>query len=52
MNPDLKAFLDEYEAFIDKYVAFMKKYKADSTNPSLIADYSDMLQKEMAEAVQ
>lgn len=47
VNPDLKAFLDEYEAFVDKYVAFMKKYKADSTNPSLIADYSDMLQKEM-----
>lgn len=47
VNPDLKAFLDEYEAFVDKYVAFMKKYEADSANPSLIADYGDMLQQEM-----
>ena len=23
VNPDLKAFLDEYEAFVDKYVAFI-----------------------------
>lgn len=44
VDPDLKAFLDEYEDFIDEYVDFMKKYQSDSNNVVLMMkEYGDMM---------
>ncbi len=46
VDPDLKAFLDNYEDFTDEYVDFMKKYQADPTNAiSMLAEYADMMQE-------
>lgn len=45
VDPDLKAFLDEYEDFVDKYVEFMKKYQKNSTDPDMAADYVELLKK-------
>lgn len=45
VDPELKAFLDEYEAVMNEYVDFMKKYtKAD--NPiGMLADYTKILKQ-------
>lgn len=43
VNPELKAFLDEYEAFMDKYVEFMQKYKNSTDTLSMLAEYADMM---------
>lgn len=32
VDPDLKAFLDDYEEFMDEYIDFMKKYNSDPGN--------------------
>lgn len=45
VNPDLKAFLDEYEAFMDDYVAFMKKYKESGSSAEMLSDYMTMMQR-------
>lgn len=46
VDPNLKAFLDEYEDFMDDYIAFMKKYTSDTSNVmSMMNDYMAMLQK-------
>ena len=37
--------MDSYEAYMDEYVEFMKKYNANPTDPTLISQYSTMLQK-------
>ena len=43
VDPDLKAFLDEYEKFMDRYVAFMKSYAANPTDLNLLTQYYSML---------
>ncbi len=45
VDPELKAFLDEYEDFVDEYVAFMKKYNANPTDMSLLASYASIMQE-------
>ncbi len=45
VDPDLKAFLDEYEAFMDQYIAFMQKYQANPTDLGLLMEYADMMQE-------
>lgn len=45
VDPDLKAFLDEYEAFMDDYVAFMKKYKESGSSVEMLSDYMAMMQR-------
>ena len=45
VDPDLKAFLDEYEAFMDDYVEFMKKYKESGSSVEMLSDYMAMMQR-------
>lgn len=45
VNPDLKAFLDEYEAFMDDYVEFMKKYTESGSSVEMLSDYMTMIQR-------
>ena len=41
LDSEFKAAMDSYENFIDEYVAFMMKYRANPTDLTLIADYTD-----------
>lgn len=45
VDPDLKEFLDSYEAFVDEYVVFMQQYSKNPTDLSLLARYTDIMQK-------
>ena len=45
IREDFKNAMDSYETFMNEYVDFMKKYKANPTDPTLISQYSSMLQK-------
>lgn len=45
VDPDLAAFLDEYEAFVDKYVEFMQKYQANPSDLTLLTEYAEMMQE-------
>lgn len=45
LSSDFKSAMDNYEKFMDEYVAFMKKYKANPTDISLLADYTDYMSK-------
>ena len=40
VDPDLRAFLDEYEEFMDKYIEFMQKYENSSNTAAMFADYT------------
>lgn len=51
VNPDLKAFLDEYEAFMDKYVEFMEKYEDSESSADMLEDYLAIM-KEYADFAQ
>ena len=44
-SSEFREFLESYEAFIDDYVEFMKKYRANPTQASLLAEYSNFMQK-------
>jgi hypothetical protein len=45
-DPELVAFLDEYEAFVDAYVEFMQNYSSDPSNAiNMLGEYTDMLTK-------
>lgn len=45
LNPDFKTAIDKYENFMNEYVAFMKRYKANPSDLSLLADYSEYMSK-------
>lgn len=45
VNPDLKAFLDDYEEFIDEYIVFMEKYNESEDTVGMLADYTDIMAK-------
>ena len=46
IDPDFKAFWDEYEAYMDKYIKFMKNPDPSSLEYlSIIAEYADWLEK-------
>ncbi len=45
VDPDLKAFLDEYEKVMDEYCKFMKKYNNSSDQASMMMDYLNYLDK-------
>lgn len=54
VDPDLKAFLDEYEAFMYDYIEFMDKYENSDDVISMLNDYTKMMTKyaEFAEALE
>ncbi len=41
LDKDFKAAMDAYEAFVDEYVDIFKKYKANPTDMSILAEYTD-----------
>lgn len=43
VDPDLKAFLDEYEAFMNDYIDFMVKYQNSDDTMSMISDYAEIM---------
>ena len=45
LDADFKAAMDSYEKFIDEYVAIVKKYKANPTDFTILASYSDYMSK-------
>ena len=45
VDPELKAFLNDYEEFIDEYIEFMEKYSESGNPAGMLADYTDMVQK-------
>lgn len=45
INQDFKEAMDSLEAYFDEYCRFMKKYKENPTDLSLLAEYSNHLQK-------
>lgn len=45
VNPELKAFLDEYEKFMDEYIDFMKNYNNSDNTAELISDYTSIMQQ-------
>lgn len=45
VDPDLVAFLNEYEDFVDKYCEFMQKYAENPTDLSLLSDYASIMQE-------
>lgn len=53
VNPELKAFLDEYEAFMNEYIDFIKKYEGSNYSTEMLLDYTRMLEKyaDFAQAV-
>ena len=40
-----KQFLKEYEEWVDSYVALVKKYKANTSDMSILSEYTTMMQK-------
>jgi len=47
IRPEFKEAMDSYEAFFDEYCEFMEEYKTSSDPASMLADYTDMMQKEV-----
>ena len=45
LSEEFKNAMDSYESFMNEYVEFMKKYNANPTDPTLISQYSSMLQR-------
>ncbi len=45
VDPDLAAFLGEYESFVDKYVDFMQKYEANPSDLTLLTEYAEVMQE-------
>jgi RNA polymerase subunit RPABC4/transcription elongation factor Spt4 len=45
VDPDLKAFLDEYEEFMNQYTDFMVKYESSDDALGMMLDYTKMLQE-------
>lgn len=45
VNPELKAFLDEYEAVMNKYIDFMAKYMKNPTDMTLLSEYATVLEE-------
>jgi hypothetical protein len=42
---DCEQFCADYEEFANEYVAFMKKYKSNPSDMSILAEYSEMVQR-------
>jgi hypothetical protein len=42
---DCDQFCSDYESFADDYIAFMQKYKKNQSDPSILTEYSEMMQK-------
>lgn len=47
-DAEWKQFLKDYEEWVDDYIAIVKKYKANPTDTSILADYTNMV-SEMAD---
>lgn len=48
LRPEFKDAMEHYEAFYDEYCDFMAQYMANPYDPTLLAEYADML-AELAE---
>jgi len=38
-------FIKDYEAFVDSYIKLLKKYKANPSDPTILQEYTDAVQK-------
>jgi len=47
-NEKCLQFCEDYEKFVDSYIAVLKKQKANPTDASVIAEYSQMMSKATA----
>lgn len=47
IRPEFKQAMDDYENFYNEYCEFMKKYMENPTDLSLLAEYSDIMQKSL-----
>lgn len=45
VDPDLVAFLTEYEKFIDSYCEFMEKYYKNPSDLSMLTDYAEFMKQ-------
>ena len=45
IGADFKAAMDSYEKFMDEYVAIVKKFKANPSDLSILASYTDYMSK-------
>jgi len=45
VNPELKAFYDDYEAFMDEYIAFVNSYKEQNSPISMLNEYMEFMKK-------
>lgn len=45
VSGDCDQFCSDYEAFADEYVALMKKYKANTSDATILSEYTEMLSK-------
>lgn len=44
-SSDCDQFIKDYEQFVDSYIKILKKYKKNPSDASIIAEYSDVVQK-------
>ena len=42
LDSDCDDWLKNYEAYVDKYIVIIKKMKADPSDASILADYTDL----------
>ena len=51
MRSEFKEAMDSYEEFYEKYCGVLKKYTADSTDVTVLTEYSELLEQsiEMSE---
>lgn len=45
MRPEFKEAMDSYEAFYEEYYDMMKKYNSNPTDLSILAEYSELMEK-------
>ena len=44
-STDCDQFIKDYETFVDGYVKILKKYKINQTDPTILNEYTEVLQK-------
>lgn len=47
VDPDLVAFLTEYEKFVDSYCEFMRKYAENPADLSMLTEYAKMMEQSL-----
>ncbi|MBE6713361.1 MAG: hypothetical protein E7580_07590 [Ruminococcaceae bacterium] len=44
-NADFRTAMDDYEKYMDEYIAYMKKFSENPTDPALIGQSGEVMQK-------